>query len=170
MTHVYVIQAEGGPVRVGITINLPARLQSLRSAVPLPLRVAYAEEVDCPQRAAAIERTAHVLLRDAQMNGGWFNVSADAARAAVREATEDPHRLSRAGATRANQGAILRKAREACGWSVAEMAGRLSVTVDTVRAAENGRGYDMMRTRMKAAIEAASVEFIEPDNKDGPGM
>lgn len=40
MTHVYVIQAEGGPVKIGVALDPAQRLATLRTGAPFPLSLA----------------------------------------------------------------------------------------------------------------------------------
>lgn len=82
---VYVIGSARGPKKVGLSNGLRQRLRSVQTGNESRLKVLLAEEVP-DASAAAIERRAHWLLRDARKNGEWFAVSAKAAIAAVTQA------------------------------------------------------------------------------------
>jgi len=62
-----------------------------------------------------------------------------------------------------------RAARALIGWSQAELAQQIGVSVLTVKRLESGgqNVSDDMRKRAKAALEAAGVEFT---NGKGPGV
>lgn len=168
MTAVYVIQAEGGPVKVGIATDLAKRLAVLRSASPLPLEVAYAHEVACSHRAAAIEKTALTILETDRSHGSWFKVSAEVATAAIQLAILDPHSRAQGGPQRAARGAALRRAREAQGWSVERLAREGGVPIDAVLAAENGRGYESGRRRLLGALQAEGMELTDDGARLAP--
>jgi transcriptional regulator with XRE-family HTH domain len=66
----------------------------------------------------------------------------------------------------------LRAARGLLGWSQAELAERAGLSLPTVKRLEGGFGprvSDEARGRLRAAIEAAGVEFIE-ENGGGRGV
>ena len=64
----------------------------------------------------------------------------------------------------------LRMARAAVGWGVRELAGKAGVTANTVTRIENGSDAKQSTLdRLKSALEAAGVEFID-ENGGGPGV
>jgi transcriptional regulator with XRE-family HTH domain len=66
----------------------------------------------------------------------------------------------------------LRAARALLGWSQAELALRAGLSVPTIKRLEGGFGphvSDEARAKLKKAIEAAGVEFIE-ENGGGAGV
>jgi transcriptional regulator with XRE-family HTH domain len=66
----------------------------------------------------------------------------------------------------------LRAARALLGWSQAELGLRAGLSVPTIKRLEGGFGphvSDEARAKLKKAIEAAGVEFIE-ENGGGAGV
>jgi transcriptional regulator with XRE-family HTH domain len=66
----------------------------------------------------------------------------------------------------------LRAARGLLGWSQTELASRASLSLPTVKRLEGGFGpkvSDEARVRLREAIEAAGIEFIE-ENGGGAGV
>jgi transcriptional regulator with XRE-family HTH domain len=64
----------------------------------------------------------------------------------------------------------LRMARAAVGWGVRELAEKAGVTANTVTRIENGAdAKQSTMDRLKSALEAAGVEFID-ENGGGPGV
>ena len=62
----------------------------------------------------------------------------------------------------------LRMARAAVGWGVRELAEKAGVTANTVTRIENGADAKQSTLdRLKSALEAAGVEFID-ENGGGP--
>jgi transcriptional regulator with XRE-family HTH domain len=67
-------------------------------------------------------------------------------------------------------GIQLRMARVAVGWGVRELADKADVTANTVTRIENGADAKQSTIeRLRRALEAAGVEFIE-ENGGGPGV
>lgn len=91
----YVIGADTGPLKVGRSKRPKARLQSLATgsdrAMLLLYQVEVAEGLD-----AEVEALAQVYLREHWTRGEWFNVTLDAARAAIDQAVLAAHRGERA--------------------------------------------------------------------------
>jgi transcriptional regulator with XRE-family HTH domain len=64
----------------------------------------------------------------------------------------------------------LRMARAALGWGVRDLAENAGVTANTVTRIENGAdARQSTMDRLKAALEAAGVQFID-ENGGGPGV
>jgi transcriptional regulator with XRE-family HTH domain len=64
----------------------------------------------------------------------------------------------------------LRMARAAVGWGVRQLAEKAGVTANTVTRIENGADAKQSTIdRLKSALEAAGVEFID-ENGGGPGV
>jgi transcriptional regulator with XRE-family HTH domain len=66
----------------------------------------------------------------------------------------------------------LRAARGLLGWSQSELASRAGLSLPTVKRLEGGFGprvSDEVRVRLREAIEAAGIEFIE-ENGGGAGV
>jgi transcriptional regulator with XRE-family HTH domain len=66
----------------------------------------------------------------------------------------------------------LRAARGLVGWSQSELAERAGLSLPTVKRVEAGKGpnvSDDARIRLRRALEAAGVEFID-ENGGGPGV
>jgi DNA-binding XRE family transcriptional regulator len=63
-----------------------------------------------------------------------------------------------------------RMARAALGWGVRELAAAAQVSPDTIARLERGEVlYPRTIAAIQAALEAAGVEFLDPDN-GGPGV
>jgi hypothetical protein len=84
--HVYMIETEEGPVKIGVAINSLERLKRLQTGAASRLRLAYVEPV-LNGHAGEIERAAHQLLADRRAHGEWFNVTVLDARGAIAAAT-----------------------------------------------------------------------------------
>jgi transcriptional regulator with XRE-family HTH domain len=64
----------------------------------------------------------------------------------------------------------IRMARAAVGWGVRELADKAGVTANTVTRIENGADAKQSTIdRLRGALEAAGIEFIE-ENGGGPGV
>lgn len=79
---VYAI-SDGDLIKVGFSGNLRGRLTELQAASPRPLTVCGDRTTE---RARAVERVAHYLLREQRVRGEWFNVSPEQAISAIDEA------------------------------------------------------------------------------------
>ncbi len=82
-TSVYVIEGGHGLVKIGISTNVQARLATLQTSSPFPLRLVF--EAGCDDAMMA-EQEAHAALARYRMAGEWFDVPAHMAIAAVAEA------------------------------------------------------------------------------------
>jgi hypothetical protein len=78
---VYVIAAEGGPVKVGIALNPWHRLVQLQSGIEERLTLAFAGRVE--GRAKALEAETHRILAPHHHWGEWFKTSVDVAVDAI---------------------------------------------------------------------------------------
>jgi Meiotically up-regulated gene 113 len=85
--HVYVISAEPEVVKIGLARDPARRLRGIQTGSYQKLELSYAFK--CPEgKASAIERQAHLLLKDNRRAGEWFGVSVEQAKRAIAEATE----------------------------------------------------------------------------------
>lgn len=74
----YVIGDDAGLVKIGVTNDIPRRLQAMRCASGRPdLRVIY--RANCDDRARTVERDLHRRLHGLRVFGEWFEVDADTA-------------------------------------------------------------------------------------------
>lgn len=97
---VYVIGCHSGPNKIGVANDVERRLGAIQSGNEKKLAVirkfAVAEEL-----AHKIERRAHWHVRESQLLGEWFSITADEAIAAVElsigERGEGPHIPTRPG-------------------------------------------------------------------------
>lgn len=87
LSCVYVICAENGepPVKVGFSKNLRKRLSTFNVAAQKKLHVFFSKDVDDPR---AVEKEAHAILSEHRLNGEWFNVDGETAKAAVLKASK----------------------------------------------------------------------------------
>ena len=74
---VYFIGASNGPVKIGTTVNLPARLKKLQTGSPMRLKV-----LACVDGGVELEARYHRLFAGLRVNGEWF--SGAAIRAEIR--------------------------------------------------------------------------------------
>jgi len=85
MSAVYVASAGDRRQKIGISTNPRRRVAALSGASGYQLTLAVNHEV---ADAAAVERMAHWLLRDAHIHGEWFEVDVETARAAIVQAAQ----------------------------------------------------------------------------------
>lgn len=85
-TFVYVIGAEDGAVKIGITNRIEVRLTDLQTACPMELKVHGSLRCDTEAQARAVERLAHRILHRERRRGEWFDVSSERALDVVRAA------------------------------------------------------------------------------------
>ena len=79
----YVIGAEDGPLKIGISTDVGGRLAALQSHSPHALVAHHQAQ---PGDARLVERVAHQLLAAKRVRGEWFDVSIDDAVAAINQA------------------------------------------------------------------------------------
>ena len=82
---VYVIQGGHGLFKIGYSTNVPARLATLQTSSPFPLRLVYARRC---ANALMAEQEAHAALAPYRIAGEWFDVPASVAVAAVQDAAD----------------------------------------------------------------------------------
>lgn len=85
MSAVYVASAGERRQKVGLSSNPRRRVAALSGASGYPLTLAAHHEV---ADAAAVERMAHWLLREAHIYGEWFGVDVATADAAIVQAAQ----------------------------------------------------------------------------------
>lgn len=68
---VYLLQA-GGAIKIGIAVNIGARVLSLQSGNPLPLSVIGRRKFASTLLALEAERELHALFSDRRAQGEWF--------------------------------------------------------------------------------------------------
>ena len=84
---IYFIGPEGGPIKIGYTANLTARLRSLRLANALP--ISLLASVEGPTR---LEREYHRRFAAHRLHGEWFAPHPDILAEIDRLTTKDtPH-------------------------------------------------------------------------------
>lgn len=86
-TNIYVMGADGGPMKIGLARMPERRLRSIQTGHAKPVRLVGSWPVPL-ERARDIELRAHWLLRESRAHGEWFTVSARAATQAARSAIE----------------------------------------------------------------------------------
>lgn len=75
-TKIYVISAEGGPIKIGISDDPEQRKRCLQQNSPFYLRVAWTSDVSGDD-AWDVEDKAHEFLHKYRMRGEWFNTSVE---------------------------------------------------------------------------------------------
>jgi hypothetical protein len=68
---IYLIRAENGYVKIGITRNIDNRLKTLETASPLQLELLKSKHV---RNAPAIDRRLHKLYQDKRKRFEWFDL------------------------------------------------------------------------------------------------
>jgi hypothetical protein len=81
---IYIIQADNGLVKVGVSTNPSVRLAQLQRASAAHLSLAYVGALRC--NGFAVEAAAHRTLADYRFEGEWFNCPPDMAVAAIAAA------------------------------------------------------------------------------------
>jgi len=71
---VYLIRADNGLVKIGITHDVDARLRALEIASPLGLELIYVITAEF-ERANQVERRLHTLYEAKRVRGEWFALS-----------------------------------------------------------------------------------------------
>ena len=70
---VYILRADNGLVKIGITINIARRLATLNTQLPYDLvPILFIDCNDCP----ALEQELHKKFANVRVRGEWFNLSA----------------------------------------------------------------------------------------------
>jgi hypothetical protein len=168
--HVYVIGAEGGPVKIGIARNPHHRLATLRTAAPVPLRLAHIEEVE-EETAAHIERQAHRSLAAHRLQGEWFATTVAIARDAIqqaREATESqldcvspPPLAERLEAGEIMSPGVCRLLRQRLSLPLSDLASMAHMHPTTLKGFENGTRttHNNFKRALRTALEAVGVRF-----------
>ena len=85
MSHTYVLLGRDGLCKIGRSNNPEARCKTI-NALGLPCELVYKVADD---RALAVERRAHTLMKARRVIGEWFDVTPDVALAAILQATSD---------------------------------------------------------------------------------
>lgn len=179
MTFVYVIQAENGPVRIGVSDNPHRQLSTLRNGSSTHFELVYIGVVSGDLRA--VERRTHQILSDNLIAGDWFRTTQDdAVTAIVRASAEFGSTLERtdiavASGTPTTSIRQVKAARALLGWSQEELARRSGVSVVTIKRLEKVDDHEPIGGRLstamalQGALEAAGVIFIA-ENGEGVGV
>lgn len=93
---IYVIRADDGRTKVGISTNPRRRLRSLQSGNAAKLSLGYQRPIS-RELAIRIERRAHWLMQAVHVHGEWFLASVEEATEAVNSAAECGGEGERAG-------------------------------------------------------------------------
>jgi T5orf172 domain len=80
-SFIYVVQADNGMLKIGVSTNPGARLAQLRASSPFKLSFAYMGALRCD--GYAMEAAAHETLSRHRLGGEWFNCPVDMAVAAI---------------------------------------------------------------------------------------
>lgn len=74
---VYIIQAESGPVKIGVANNTEQRLAAHQSSNHELLTLLYSFACSSNEQARAIELALHHRYKDQNIRGEWFSVEPD---------------------------------------------------------------------------------------------
>lgn len=77
ITYVYAIGRYEGPVKVGITTDLIARLRQIQTGSAFKLQLIYAAPTPEREVARSHERDLLALYADRRLEGEWFDMDAD---------------------------------------------------------------------------------------------
>jgi hypothetical protein len=83
-SFIYIVQADNGMLKIGVSTNPSARLAQLRTASAVPLTIAYVGALRCD--GYTVEAEAHRTLAGYCQNGEWFNCPVDMAVPAIAAA------------------------------------------------------------------------------------
>lgn len=79
VNYVYVIGRAEGPVKVGITTDLIARMRQMQTGSPFKLQLLYAMPCDDRANAREHESAFHFVYAEHRLTGEWFNLDAQEA-------------------------------------------------------------------------------------------
>jgi hypothetical protein len=168
--HVYIIEAEGGAVKIGIARDPHRRLTTLQTSAPMPLRLAH-ETVE-EETASHIERQAHRSLSAHRLQGEWFATTASIARDAIRQARETtesqlecispPPLAERLEPGEIMSPGVCRRLRQRLGLPLSDLASMAHMHPTTLKGFENGTRttHNNFKRALRTAFEAAGVLFI----------
>jgi len=88
-TFVYVIGAEDGAQKIGVSNRPEARLIDLQTACPMVLKIHGVSACQDEAHARAVERLAHRILHRSRRRGEWFDVTPARALEVVRIASTE---------------------------------------------------------------------------------
>ena len=83
ITYLYVIGAENGPVKIGITSNLTSRLAMIQTGCHFQAAIWFVWPIFSREEAAMHEKTIHIVYQEYRLSGEWFNIPADQGREAI---------------------------------------------------------------------------------------
>lgn len=69
---VYLIRAENGPIKIGVTSNIEKRVQQLTAIIPLEIELLFIIKSD---NALALEASLHSEYSDRRIKGEWFRLT-----------------------------------------------------------------------------------------------
>jgi predicted GIY-YIG superfamily endonuclease len=95
--HIYVIQAEGGPAKIGIASNPARRIREMQTGHFARLTVAYSSSPFRSMDAEDVERRVHQILAEKRLCGEWFSVSVEEATDAINRAARELGAVADAG-------------------------------------------------------------------------
>lgn len=75
-TYLYVIGAENGPVKIGITGNLTGRLSSIQTGCPFQAIIWFVKPIFSRDLAAEHEAMIHRVYQEKRLAGEWFDIDA----------------------------------------------------------------------------------------------
>lgn len=89
---VYVLQA-GAAVKIGVAVNIGARLAALQSGNPLPIAIVGRRKFSSSTDALFAERELHRRFADQRAAGEWFWIPAYQAIVALDHFNAEPRRV-----------------------------------------------------------------------------
>lgn len=89
--YIYVIGSAHGVqgVKVGISNNVPRRLQQIQTGHPDRLQVFFTKEIAARDKAALLEERAHTRMARWRLTGEWFDVTPEFAQRVLEEIEKD---------------------------------------------------------------------------------
>lgn len=91
---VYLLRA-GNAVKIGIAVNIGARLAALQSGNPLPIEIVGRRRFPNTLAALEAERSLHKRFCDQRAQGEWFRISTEAATDALNNLGAVPCTMDR---------------------------------------------------------------------------
>lgn len=87
-TYIYVIGAENGPVKIGITNNLSSRLSAIQTGCPFKAVIWFVKPIFSRDLASTHERAVHSVYREKRLSGEWFDIDAEQGIEAIETAVD----------------------------------------------------------------------------------
>ena len=82
-TYIYVIGREGGPVKIGVSVQPHGRVIELQTGCPFPLKLFYAHPIATRAEAMQHEAMIHRVYEENRLVGEWFDICEEQGQEAI---------------------------------------------------------------------------------------